>query len=553
MRSDTLPRPRRRPTARLSLEPLEDRSVPAAYALTDLGTLGAPSAFAADLNDAGQVVGYSATAGGQTHAFLWDGGVMTDLGTLGGPYSSAAALNDAGQVVGLSRIAAGNFTTDAFVWENGVMTGLGILKQASAAEINNAGQVVGAYTRDPVPPSEAPVQWAFLWDHGVFRSLFEGSAADINAVGQVAGQWESTRGYPVAAIWDPALGPRELGVLPGGVFSAAYGLNDVGQVVGWSESWDGDHAFLWDDGRMIDLGWGSAAADINNAGRIVGGANIWSDGVKANLNDLVPAGSGLTIWSANAINEAGQIAATALDARGAQHAVLLTPLSADTPLVSIGDVSVTEGHTGTRTAAFTVTLSAASGEPVTVAFATADGTATAGGDYQAAFGTLTFAPGETTKTVSVPVIGDRLGEPSETFLVNLSGATGGAVVTDGQGVGTIVDDEPRISIGDVAKKEGNGGTTLFAFTVTLSAASDVSVTVNFATADGTAAAGEDYDAAFGTLTFAPGETSKTITVVVRGDKKREADETFSVNLSGAVGALTVDGLGLGTILDDDRR
>lgn len=552
MRADTPPRSRRRPTARLSVEPLEDRSVPAAYALTDLGTLGGPGAFASDINEADQVVGYSYTADGQPHAFFWDGGVMTDLGTLGGPTSSAGGLNDAGQVVGGSRIAAGNFTTDAFVWENGVMTGLGILKQASAAEINNAGQVVGAYTRDPVPPSVATVQWAFLWDHGVFRSLFEGSAADINTVGQVAGQWESTRGYPVAAIWDPALGPRELGVLPGGVFSAAYGLNDAGQVVGWSESWDGDHAFLWDDGQMIDLGWGSAAADINNAGQIVGGANIWSDGVKANLNDLVPAGSGLTIWSANAINEAGQIVATALDARGAQHAVLLNPLSADAPLVGIGDVSVTEGHTGTRTATFTVTLSTASGGAVTVAFATAAVTATAGSDYQAVSGTLTFAPGETTETVTVLVNGDRAGEPNETFVVNLS-QPAGVIIGDGQGVGTIVDDEPRVSIGDVAKKEGNGGTTVFVFTVTLSAASDSPVTINFATTDGGAKAGEDYDATSGTLTFAPGETSKTITVVVRGDKKREADETFSVTLSGAVGALTVDGLGLGTIFDDDRR
>ena len=152
----------------------------------------------------------------------------------------------------------------------------------------------------------------------------------------------------------------------------------------------------------------------------------------------------------------------------------------------------------------------------------------------------------------MPVNGDRVGEPNETFLVNLSGATGGAVIIDGQGVGTIVDDEPRISISDVARTEGNSGTTLFVFTVTLSAASDVPVTVNFATANGTAKAGEDYDAKSGTLTFAPGETSKTITIVVKGDKKKEANETFFVNLSGAVGALILDGQGLGTILDDDR-
>jgi probable HAF family extracellular repeat protein len=531
---------------------LEDRSVPAAYSLTDLGTLGGSSATASDINEAGQVVGYASTAAGQLHALLWDDGVMTDLGTLGGAHSFAGGLNEAGQVVGSSRVAPDNFVSDAFLWENGAMTGLGILREASAAAINGTGQVVGGYTGDPYPGSEAAVPWAFLWDDGVFRNLFPGSGADINDAGQVAGSWESTRGYPVAAVWDPALGPRELGILPGGIFSAAYGLNDVGQVVGWSEAWDGDHAFLWDDGVMIDLGWGSAAADINNAGQIVGGANLWSDGVRADLNDLVPAGSGLTIWSATAINEAGQIAATALDARGGQHAVLLTPLPEDTPLIGIGDATVVEGNAGTKVTAFTVTLSTASGQPVTVAYATASGTATAGSDYQAASGTLTFAPGETTKTITVLVTGDRLGEQNETFTVVLSSASD-AAVTDAQGMGTIVDDEPRVSINDVARKEGNGGTTLFVFTVTLSAVYDAAVTVNFATANGTATAGEDYDARSGTLTFAPGETTKTITIVVKGDKKQEADESFYVNLSGAFGALILDGQGLGSVLDDDRR
>jgi hypothetical protein len=79
------------------------------------------------------------------------------------------------------------------------------------------------------------------------------------------------------------------------------------------------------------------------------------------------------------------------------------------------------------------------------------------------------------------------------------------------------------------------------------------VTVNFRTANGTATAGQDYDAQSGTLTVAPGETSKTITIVVRGDKKREADETFFVDLAGALGALILDGRGGGTILDDDQR
>src|SRR5207249_2024128 len=187
------------------------------------------------------------------------------------------------------------------------------------------------------------------------------------------------------------------------------------------------------------------------------------------------------------------------------------------PAVTINDVSVTEGNTGTVSATFTVSLSAAYGQPVTVHYTTADGSATAGSDYTAASGTLTIPAGQTSRTVTVPVNGDRLAEPNETFGVNLSNLNYG-VIAGGQGVGTIVDDEPRISINDVAKREGKSGTTLFVFTVSLSAAYDQAVAVNFATADGTATtADHDYQAQSGTLTFAPGQTTKSITVVVYGD------------------------------------
>ena len=184
-------------------------------------------------------------------------------------------------------------------------------------------------------------------------------------------------------------------------------------------------------------------------------------------------------------------------------------------------------------------------------YATANGTATAGSDYRAAAGTLTFAPGQTSKTITVLVNGDRLGEPNETYFVNLS-SPGNATIADGQGAGTIVDDEPRISISDVTRVEGNSGTTSFVFTVTLSAAYDVPVTVNFATANGTAKTGNnDYVGTSGTLTFAPGQTTKTVTVLVKGDTKKESNESFFVNLSGATNALILDSQGVGTILNDD--
>src|ERR1700704_2049893 len=128
------------------------------------------------------------------------------------------------------------------------------------------------------------------------------------------------------------------------------------------------------------------------------------------------------------------------------------------------------------------------------------------------------------------------------------------IIVDGQGVGTILDNEPRIGISDVTKKEGKKGqTTLFTFTVTLSAAYDQAVTMSFRTVDGTAKTSDaDYVGKTGTLTFAPGETTKTITIEVKGDSKKEADETFYLDLFGNSGnSLFTKSRGVGTILNDD--
>ena len=225
----------------------------------------------------------------------------------------------------------------------------------------------------------------------------------------------------------------------------------------------------------------------------------------------------------------------------------------DEPRISINDVAVTEGNTGTVNATFTVSLSVAYDVAVTVHYQTANGSATAGSDYAAASGDVTIAAGQTTKTFTVAVIGDRSAEPTENFVANLSAATNGSIV-DSQGVGTIVDDEPRISIGDVSKAEGKKGqTTLFTFTVTLSAAYDQPVTMSYRTVNGTATSGSgDYVAKTGTLTFAPGETTKTITIEVKGDSKREADETFYLDLFGnSLNSLFTKKRGIGTILNDD--
>ena len=151
------------------------------------------------------------------------------------------------------------------------------------------------------------------------------------------------------------------------------------------------------------------------------------------------------------------------------------------------------------------------------------------------------------------VNGDRLAEQTETFVVNLSNPTN-ATIVNGQGTGTIVDDEPRISISDVTKTEGQSGqTTLFTFTITLSAAYDQAVTMSFRTVIGTTKiSDQDYAAKTGTLTISPGQTMKTITIEVMGDSKKEANETFYLDLFGNSGnSWFTKNRGIGTILNDD--
>ncbi|HEX6711855.1 MAG TPA: Calx-beta domain-containing protein [Thermoleophilaceae bacterium] len=238
------------------------------------------------------------------------------------------------------------------------------------------------------------------------------------------------------------------------------------------------------------------------------------------------------------------------------------PVTAPPVRISVDDVSVAEGDAGQTELRFTVSLDQAQpGGRVVVDYATADGSATAPGDYAADSGSLTFAAGDTTQTVTVQVNGDTTAESDETFGVNLSNVVGNATIADATGVGTIVNDDgpvivppSRISIGDVSMAEGNAGQTAFRATVSLDAAQPTPVAVDFATADGTASAASDYAANTGTVTFAPGETAKTVTVQVNGDTVREPNESFAVNLSNVVGNATIaDGTAVDTIVNDDRR
>ena len=227
------------------------------------------------------------------------------------------------------------------------------------------------------------------------------------------------------------------------------------------------------------------------------------------------------------------------------------------PSLSVADVSVKEGNSGVKLMTFTVILSAATAGPVTVAYSTADGTATSGSDYVAASGTLTFAAGETSKTIEVKVKSDKVAESNETLTIRLANADG-ATIADGSATATVTNDDaaatlPALSVGDVSMREGDSGTAELMFIVTLDKAATGLVTVNYATADGTATAGSDYAALTGTLTFAAGETSKMVHVVVNGDTAVEAAETFSLTLSGATGATIADATAVGQITDDDTQ
>ena len=232
--------------------------------------------------------------------------------------------------------------------------------------------------------------------------------------------------------------------------------------------------------------------------------------------------------------------------------------------LAVADAEATEGEDPSLD--FVVTLAPTAAWTVTVDYATHAGTARAGADYTHTSGALTFAPGETAKTVSVPVIDDTVEDTPETLTVKLSNANppyneeegewewgsqeAGVLIADSVATGTIRNTEdqaePRaVSVSDASAAEGDS----VVFTVSLSATSSQQVTVDYATSDGTATAGEDYTATSGTLTFQAGETTKTISVPITDDTEDDGGETFTLTLSNASGADLGDAEATGTIRD----
>jgi probable HAF family extracellular repeat protein len=246
---------------------------------------------------AGQVVGISAVSGVSDHAFLYSQGTMTDLGTLGVGSSGATGINSAGEVVGGSNYPGGqSWETHAFLYRDGVMTDLGTLGGTTsyAWGINEAGDVVGVAATDyynAISP--------FLYRDGTMINLGSlggaGEAYGLNDVGQVVGFSTTTTGFH-AFLWDKPGGMRDLGTL-GGNYSFAYAVNNAGQVVGYSQT--------------------ATSFEIRSF--------LYSDGTLSDLNALIPAGTGWLLQEARGINDAGQIVGTGLAPDFQQHAFLLTP------------------------------------------------------------------------------------------------------------------------------------------------------------------------------------------------------------------------------------
>jgi hypothetical protein len=236
---------------------------------------------------------------------------------------------------------------------------------------------------------------------------------------------------------------------------------------------------------------------------------------------------------------------------------LASPSPPGPPTLTITDISIAEGNSGTTPATFTVNRYGDTSGTTNVTWKTGGGTATAGNDFTANLtgSLLTFGPTETTKSLTVNVSGDTQPEKDETFTIALSGATTGTIMGDAAGKATIRNDDGAsfLAVRSIVVAEGNSGTTPATFTITRTGNTVSTSTVTAKVAGGNATSGVDYASVADTpLTFTSGQTSKTVTVNVNGDTAPEPNETFNLVLSlQSVGTTLADASATAYIDDDD--
>ncbi len=232
-------------------------------------------------------------------------------------------------------------------------------------------------------------------------------------------------------------------------------------------------------------------------------------------------------------------------------ATVITILNDDTIGVLAENAAYTEGDTGTNLVHFPVVLNAVAETVVEVGYSVHAGTATTGVDYIATSGVLVFAPGQTTSSIPISILGDRTLEPDETLTIEFSGRSQVILPLVNPTITIQNDDRAIVVAANIAYPEGNLGTNFFQYPVILEFASDLPVEVHYSLHASTATADVDFVPASGVLVFNPGQTTNFISVGIIGDLEQEPDETFTLDLTATEQVVLPPGGTVITILNDD--
>ena len=560
--------------------------------LRDVRTIySTDSAFAALRSDNSVVTWGDANYGGSTRFLAYSGWVdvapqvSSGVSQIFSNYSAFAALKTDGSVVTWGWAASGG---DSSVFAAALSSGVKEIASSRTGftALKNSGSAVSWGNSGLESPSgDYEMQVSASLGGGVTRVVAADYAyAALKSDGSVVVWGDPEKGGRPEVYYDLWTHSSIASRLSSGVtaiyasFGAFAAVKADGSVVTWgSDDHGGDSSKV--SGKLSS---GVVKIVSMNSDGGSGFAALKSDGSVATWGlftgtppDAAKLGSGVTQIVSNigafaALKDDGSVVTWGSFSTGGGESIpggvvsFADPFNEDrlasavsVPVVSISpaSVGVLEGKSGSSNAVFTVSLSKAAAAPVTVQWATANGSATAGSDFTVGSGTLTFAPGVTSQTVNVAVAGDTTVESDETFTVTLSSPSGATLGT-ATAIGTIKNDdtatsEPTLSIANATVTEGNLGQKTLAFTVSLSSAPASQVMVAYQTAAGTATSGQDFLPAADLLTFAPGVISQTVNISVIGDTAVESDETFTVTLSGPVGATLGTASATGTITNDD--